>query len=142
VVRASFICICLVATVIGGCTRVSCDLAVEDIETAPKSPRVGDAVTITWKIVNKGPDTLPAASFKTVATVDGLITNFDNAGSPSSRKPGEFVEYGKAAGYHDFIADKPGPVQIEISVKPKGLSPVVDPAPHNNTVVRTVMVAP
>jgi len=128
----------LCAIFLAACTPKSCDLAVDAVSIRPKDPKVGDQVVVTYRIINNGPDILPAKSYRTIVTVDGRETSLDLGGSHSARKVGEYVEYSKAPGYCDFVPTKSGSYKIRIDVSPK-LS-VSDPVAGNNTFTRTIAV--
>ncbi len=112
--------------------RQVCDLAVEDIQLNPRHPRKGDGVTVSYRVVNRGPCVLPRKSYRVSMMIGDKKLQYDTSGSPLPLGVSEEVIYSQMKGFSTFTMNNHK--EIVIMVMPKILH-AIDPDLSNNRVV-------
>ncbi len=112
--------------------RQVCDLAVEDIQLNPRHPKIGDGVTVSYRVVNRGPCELPRKSYRVSMIIGDENIQCDSSGSPLRLGVSEGVIYSQMKGFSTFTMNNQK--EIIIMVMPKRLH-AIDPDLSNNRVV-------
>lgn len=112
--------------------RQVCDLAVEDIQLSPSYPKNGDGVTVSYRVVNRGPCVLPRKSYRVSMMIGDKKLQYDTSGSPLPLGVSEEVIYSQMKGFSTFTMNNHK--EIVIMVMPKILH-ATDPDLSNNRVV-------
>jgi hypothetical protein len=112
--------------------RQVCDLAVEDIQLNPRHPRKGDGVTVSYRVVNRGPCVLPRKSYRVSMMIGDKKLQCDTSGSPLPLGFDQGVTYSQMKGFSTFTMNNHK--EIVIMVMPKILH-AIDPDLSNNRVV-------
>ena len=119
------------------CNKPQCDLEVSIKSVIPASPKLGDEVTLVYRISNLGPDTLPRSAYQVRLEIDGNLIS-QNSGN-ASRKPGEYTDFSISKGYHHVKVNRIGSLKFAIEVVPKWM--IADSIPKNNSLIKVFEVA-
>lgn len=93
------------------------DLAPGAISWSPDPVDVGDEVSFTYSVENRGTDAIPARTYEVEFYVGGKLVSFDRA-PPLPLEPGLDSTYSNSPGYFDFKASEPGKVRYRLVLDP------------------------
>jgi hypothetical protein len=127
-----FYIVCATPFMIHGQTGM--DLKITDVIIKPANPSVGDALVISYKVVNAGNLIIPGGTYSVSLTINKEIVSFDD--DTETLTIGQSATYSKVEGTYHKLIDKKGAYHWEIKVKTK----FKDVTPENNTQKGTILV--